>query len=754
MKTGTLLASVLVVGSAVGHMATPSAVTACYEGGGPAEGYVHKETNLDFTVDRSSEKSVAFTESYNKFEGVSCSAVPAHKFGETAWCNTNGALCNRECPMSMPQKCADVDSFGVCTPTVKDICDTLQGSRDSCTSSSDAAQAKADDYLTVDVRASPCDGDEQSSTLNALKAYKVAYNNWATAFNNASQVCKVGETIRDYNGQSFMALHKNVDQVAKAAAAVCSEDDFNAEGSLPNLGSSEKNKAICEKMNNDLAKLSEDSQTSSKQIQCFSSKCQELSGKEATAFADMKAKFETFQANYDKYFAAAEGFNAKVEDKNAKLAAVQAAHVQLAEVKAATGAKFTKDYEVYHKFETGAANGNCGLTACEMESVCGYDIEADASAYVEKDANGKCRGKTVDLVEHCYAEVADDKAKAAAEAAANSGPFVYDFVTSEVPFIYGLHITDIRVDGVRVTDDQLEVKILPDAQLCGGKAGGFECINGDARPLGLNDPEPSNPSFVDLTWSQWHPESTPVGDTVLTITTTNKVTRFEMDFFRPVYENGWKIMENGVQVLQKPRWNGESARAGMSPNPHTVEYVIPAASPAPAAPQIQRTRVGEFVGDNTRALKDAIKNCRGKFDTDPNCKINTWDVSKMTSLDWVFGDNTWFNENIGDWDVSNVRSFSHTFISAKSFSRCEISKWNVRAEGSMKGAFYNCEKFNCDLNDWDVSKVNDFMQVFWNSPQSIANTASWYDQNPIFGDSCKAGQPGGCPGNLNGRYGR
>ena len=132
-------------------------------------------------------------------------------------------LCNRDCPMSMPPNCADTDSLGVCTPTVTDICDTLQGSRDSCTSSSDAAQTKADGYLTVDVRASPCDGDEQYSTLNALKAYKVAYNNWGTAFNNASQVCKVGETIRDYNGQSFMALHKNVDQVAKAAAAVCNE---------------------------------------------------------------------------------------------------------------------------------------------------------------------------------------------------------------------------------------------------------------------------------------------------------------------------------------------------------------------------------------------------------------------------------------------------------------------------------------------------------------------------------------------------
>jgi hypothetical protein len=156
-------------------------------------------------------------------------------------------------------------------------------------------------------------------------------------------------------------------------------------------------------MKNDLAKLSEDSQTSSKQIQCFSSKCQELTGKEATAFADMKSKFGVFDANYKKYFAAVKDFNDKVETKNAKLAAVQAAHVQLAEVKTATGAKFTKDYEVYHKFETGAANGNCGLTACEMESVCGYDIEADASAYVEKDANGNCRGRTVDLVEHCYA---------------------------------------------------------------------------------------------------------------------------------------------------------------------------------------------------------------------------------------------------------------------------------------------------------------------------------------------------------------
>ena len=179
----------------------------------------------------------------------------------------------------------------------------------------------------------------------------------------------------------------------------------------------------------------------------------------------------------------------------------------------------------------------------------------------------------------------------------------------------------------------------------------------------------------------------------------------------------------------------------------------PAASPAPAAPQIQRTRVGEFVGNDWRGVRNAIEACLGKFDTDPNCKINTWDVSKMTSLGWVFGDNTWFNENIGDWDVSNVRNFAQAFHSV-TFSRCEISKWNVHAEGTMTHMFWGAKNFNCDLNGWDVSKVNDFIQIFWNCPITIENTASWYDQTPVFAQTCKTYAPGGCPGNLNGRYGR
>ena len=164
--------------------------------------------------------------------------------------------------------------------------------------------------------------------------------------------------------------------------------------------------------------------------------------------------------------------------------------------------------------------------------------------------------------------------KAAAEkATTDSGPHVYDFVVSEATAnSAGLHITDIRVDGVRVSDDQLEIKAKPN-YLCDSKSGGFQCISGK---IAVNDPEPSYPSYTDLTWTKWDRTAAPVGKTVFTITTTKKVTRFEIDSFRPKYVAGWKIMENGVQVLQTSK--GENADG---PNPSTVEYVVAARAAAP-----------------------------------------------------------------------------------------------------------------------------------------------------------------------------
>jgi len=81
-------------------------------------------------------------------------------------------------------------------------------------------------------------------------------------------------------------------------------------------------------------------------------------------------------------------------------------------------------------------------------------------------------------------------------------------------------------------------------------------------------------------------------------------------------------------------------------------------------------------------------NDQGLFlDADFNQNIVNWDVSNVVNMKWMFI-NTAFYQPIGVWDVSNVRS--------------------------MKGMFQN-SPFNQPIADWDVGKVTDMSWMFSNS---------------------------------------
>src|SRR6056300_1642039 len=124
---------------------------------------------------------------------------------------------------------------------------------------------------------------------------------------------------------------------------------------------------------------------------------------------------------------------------------------------------------------------------------------------------------------------------------------------------YNVHITDIRVDGKRVTSDQIQLHEEPDWAKCNSKGSGYECVGTN---YGLNDPEPANPTYSDLPWSAWKEGQIEVGSKVMTITTLSKVKEFEIDYFRPKYVPGWIIKENGKEVFKE------------TTNPKTVKYVI------------------------------------------------------------------------------------------------------------------------------------------------------------------------------------
>ena len=148
--------------------------------------------------------------------------------------------------------------------------------------------------------------------------------------------------------------------------------------------------------------------------------------------------------------------------------------------------------------------------------------------------------------------------------------YVYEFIVKETsPYAkkFNIHITDIRANGKRVSGDKIKVHQEPGWAKCNSKEGGYEC---EGKKYGFNDPEPASPSYKDLTWSGWKDGQGKVGDKIFTMTFPSKISKFEMDYFRPKYVPGWTIKENGVKVLTTSKGPNKD-----KPNPATVKYVIP-----------------------------------------------------------------------------------------------------------------------------------------------------------------------------------
>ena len=126
-----------------------------------------------------------------------------------------------------------------------------------------------------------------------------------------------------------------------------------------------------------------------------------------------------------------------------------------------------------------------------------------------------------------------------------------------------LEICGIRADGMRMTDDHVTMKTEPRGK-CHTKKGGYECQTG---AYGMTDDEPYPSSYTDCTYSGWKVNE---GTTLFTIKSSEKVDEFEFDYFRPQYQPGWKIKENGVEISTTSPGPKEAW-----PAPYTVAHSIP-----------------------------------------------------------------------------------------------------------------------------------------------------------------------------------
>ena len=381
-------------------------LTGCYEiDSAPPEGYIHAESNLEFDVQRGEHEGVKFEVESEKFMSLTCSEAPTHHFQESDYCKGT-ENCDETCRMIMPPKCNTTEaSFGVCAPTVKNVCYAMDNSKTACTLASQKVLGATVSYNHLDVQNSPCISSIHKVTADAHEAYRVAYDEWVFAYNNASHACKVGTAIRDYNGMAFVQHHQNMDNIQKVSEMVCDDlDGFDFTKAHPKrklLAS--KNNETCANIKQLIEEIKADTDLASRQIQCFASECMATKSLEAYKFQALENKFFEYNSTLSSYKSSVETYNNAVADKYLKKAAAEEAFDVFRPLKGDMTAKFHKDLEVYMSFASGAAEGNCGLTDCEMTAVCSFEMQYKFTDYVTKSERG-CVRNDKPLVELCYSQ--------------------------------------------------------------------------------------------------------------------------------------------------------------------------------------------------------------------------------------------------------------------------------------------------------------------------------------------------------------
>ncbi|ARJ56533.1 BspA family leucine-rich repeat surface protein [Campylobacter cuniculorum] len=120
--------------------------------------------------------------------------------------------------------------------------------------------------------------------------------------------------------------------------------------------------------------------------------------------------------------------------------------------------------------------------------------------------------------------------------------------------------------------------------------------------------------------------------------------------------------------------------------------------------------------------------------------IETWDVSNVKDMSWMFLEAESFNQNINAWNVSNVKDMRGMFAGATSFNQ-PLDKWNVSNVEYMHGMFSGATSFNQPLDKWNVSNVEYMLGMFQYAESFNQNINSWDISNVEYMDGMFEGSP-------------
>jgi len=102
--------------------------------------------------------------------------------------------------------------------------------------------------------------------------------------------------------------------------------------------------------------------------------------------------------------------------------------------------------------------------------------------------------------------------------------------------------------------------------------------------------------------------------------------------------------------------------------------------------------------------------------------VNSWDMSNITTTEFMFQEAFNFNDDIYNWDVSKVTTMNGMFNQTYEFNK-SINSWNVSGVTDMRSMF-NDSVYNQPLSGWDVSNVI-LMNSMFQLSQFNQNIGNW-----------------------------
>ena len=203
------------------------------------------------------------------------------------------------------------------------------------------------------------------------------------------EVCTIGHALWVHNLGLYQAHYEKMVQTVDDLKALCDnttggveEFDINAAVAEASQSYMEPSHAeapgrklvwwqqLCRGLPSPRWRRSASLSRSPPQLMCFADTCQVKKAAEAEAFDELVLAHNKFTVSVRNYTMEVSNYNDRVTNKNTALAVTIQAYESFHPVQKELSHEYDRDMVTFERFDTGAYNGRCGLTDCQVQAVC------------------------------------------------------------------------------------------------------------------------------------------------------------------------------------------------------------------------------------------------------------------------------------------------------------------------------------------------------------------------------------------------